>query len=118
MSKDFCVGATVRLPRPEAPKSAGTATIATIQDKETACGCAGIFNSAYHMQFLATFFKEHDMADRLEDFCTRFGADYYRVPRNSQQINLVPAKLMVPEKYGQFVPFAAGRELAYDLVWD
>lgn len=37
MNDIFCIGATVRLARPGLSKSTGTATIATLQENETAC---------------------------------------------------------------------------------
>jgi dihydroorotase len=86
-----------------------------IEDKETACGCAGIFNSPYHMQFLASFFEEQGMQDRLVDFCTRFGNDFYRMPPSKQEIALKPEPFQVPDQYGPMVPFKAGKTLAYSL---
>lgn len=88
-----------------------------LQDKESAQGCAGIFNAPYHMQFLATHFREHCMLHRLEDFTSRFGADFYRLPRNRREILLTPGKLKVPERFGPMVPFPSGRTLDFELTW-
>ena len=87
------------------------------KDKESACGCAGIFNAPYHMQFLATFFEEQDMLQRLADFTSRFGADFYRLAPNQQEIVLVKKPFMVPDHYGPLVPFRAGTELAFEVNW-
>ena len=86
-----------------------------IADKESPCGCAGIFNSPFHMQFLATHFQEAGMLDRLEDFTTRFGANFYRMPRNSEEILLVSKPCPVPEHYDGIVPFRGGTTLNWAL---
>ncbi len=88
-----------------------------VQDKESACGCAGIFNAPFHMQFLATHFQEHEMLHRLEDFTSRFGADFYGLSRNGREILLTPEKVVVPERFGPMAPFAAGRTLDFRLHW-
>ncbi len=87
-----------------------------VADKETACGCAGIFNSPYHMQFLASHFQEADMLNRLEDFTTRFGADFYRVARNTEEIVLVSEPCQVPDRYDGIVPFRGGTTLNWNLL--
>ncbi|MDJ0836154.1 MAG: dihydroorotase [Acidobacteriota bacterium] len=86
-----------------------------VEDKETACGCAGIFNSPFHMQFLAHHFEESGMLDRLEDFTSRFGADFYRLRRNTEEIHLVREPCTVPERYGPMVPFRSGQTLNWSL---
>ncbi len=88
-----------------------------VADKESACGCAGIFNSPYHMQFLATFFKEQDMLERLEAFTSVFGAAFYRIPRNKSEIVLTPGALKVPDRFGPMVPCRSGETLAFNLSW-
>lgn len=88
-----------------------------VADKESACGCAGIFNSPYHMQFLATFFQEQGMLNRLEAFTSQFGAEFYGLNRNSEEIILTPGKLKVPDRFGPMVPFRSGETLAFNLSW-
>ncbi len=85
------------------------------QDKENACGCAGIFNAPFHMQFLATLFDELEMLPRLEDFTSRFGAEFYRLPRNQERLTLVRRSCMVPNHYGPMVPFKAGQVLNWSI---
>lgn len=87
-------------------------------DKECDCGAAGIFNSGYHMQFLATHFEREGMLDRLEDFTSRFGADFYRVPRNREEITLVREPTPVPAIDDGIVPFNGGSTLDWQVVWN
>ena len=88
-----------------------------VEDKESACGCAGIFNSPYHMQFLASFFAQQDMLERLRDFRTLFGRTFYRMPPNKREIALTPEPFQVPDRYGPIVPFRAGTTLEFQLHW-
>ncbi len=88
-----------------------------VEDKESDCGCAGIFNSPYHLQFLAGLFQHHDMSQRLEAFCTRFGADFYRFPVNREEVVLTPRTVTVPKRFGPMTPFRAGKSLAFDIAW-
>lgn len=85
-------------------------------DKESACGCAGIFNAPYHMQFLAHHFEEIEALDKLEAFTTQFGADFYEIPRNTEEIHLVRQPQTVPERFGPMVPFRAGHQLNWRLA--
>lgn len=87
------------------------------KDKECASGCAGVFNSAYHMQFLATHFAEQNMLNRLEDFTSKFGAEFYQLPLNETQILLKPKPWEVPKVIDGLVPFKAGETLRYSLSW-
>lgn len=87
-----------------------------IWDKESACGCAGVFNSLTHMPFLAELFENQGMLPRLADFTSGFGADFYRVSRNTEMQTLVKQPMLVPEKCGDIVPFRAGERLAWSLA--
>ena len=87
-----------------------------VKDKESDCGCAGIFNAPYHMQFLATHFQEMDMLDRLENFTSRFGAEFYGLERNREEILLERRDFVVPARFGAMVPFRAGETLRYQLA--
>lgn len=88
-----------------------------VGDKECSSGCAGVFNSPYHMQFLAHHFAAQDMLPRLEAFTSKFGAEFYQEPYNNREIALIPRQLKVPDSMDDIVPFMAGETLAYDLEW-
>ena len=66
--------------------------------KLTACGCAGVFSASNTMGCLAQLFEEAGALERLESFTSEKGADFYRLPRNSETITLerVPDPLPVP----------------------
>lgn len=89
-------------------------------DKESACGCAGIFNAPYAIESYAAVFDEEDAMDRLEGFASEFGPRFYGLPLNEHTITLKRAPHTIPETLkaggGQIVPFHAGQELSWQLV--
>ncbi|MDZ5698102.1 dihydroorotase [Chelativorans sp. M5D2P16] len=57
--------------------------------KESACGCAGVFNAPNTMACLAHVFEEENALDRLEAFTSLNGPAFYRLPPNEKRIRLV-----------------------------
>jgi dihydroorotase len=88
--------------------------------KECACGCAGIYSAHAGIELYAEAFEQAAALDRLEGFASHFGADFYRLPRNSGQIRLRRESWRVPETYafgdGRLVPLRAGEDIAWRLV--
>jgi len=56
--------------------------------KETACGCAGIFNVQVCLETLAAAFEEDRALDRLEAFTSLNGAAFYGMEANSDYLLL------------------------------
>lgn len=71
--------------------------------KETDCGCAGIFSAHAALELYAEVFAEMDQLARLEGFASFHGADFYRLPRNTDTVTLVRENWQVPNHY----PFGA-----------
>lgn len=88
-----------------------------IQDKESACGCAGIFSAPVALESYAKTFEEEGVLDRLEGFASEFGPAFYGLPLNEERIVLERAPWSVPEILGEgelaIRPFHAGRELRW-----
>lgn len=88
--------------------------------KEAACGCAGCYSAPAALELYATFFDEHGALDRLQAFASHFGADFYRLPRNTDTVTLVRENWQVPdaqEMDGQpVVLWQAGRTLPWKLL--
>lgn len=53
------------------------------------CGCAGIFNAPNTLACLAQLFEAHDALDRLENFTSVYGPEFYRLPVNLDTITLI-----------------------------
>lgn len=87
--------------------------------KESACGCAGIYSAPYALALYAQFFDAQGQLNRLNDFMSRFGANFYQLPVNTGQITLIKAPQTVPHSlaFGQsrVVPMAAGETLSWSI---
>ncbi len=88
-----------------------------VTDKESACGCAGIWNAPVALESYAKVFDEEGALDRLEGFASIHGPRFYGLPINTTRVRLVREPLPVPERYtfdaGEIVPFHAGRTLGW-----
>ncbi|MGX5913111.1 dihydroorotase [Aliidiomarina sp. Khilg15.8] len=98
----------------------GTDSAPHAQDKkETACGCAGCYSAPAALELYAQLFSEMNALDKLEGFCSHFGADFYGYPRHTNQITLVRKPWTVPASVdiaGQpFVPYWANGALDWQL---
>lgn len=88
-----------------------------ITDKESACGCAGVFNAPHALESYARTFEEEGALDRLEAFASENGPRFYGLPMNEDRVVLerapqpVPAR--VPAAGNQIVPFHAGETLSW-----
>jgi dihydroorotase len=91
-----------------------------IGDKQSACGCAGVFSAHAAIELYAEVFEQAGALDRLEGFASHQGADFYGLPRNADRIQLVRESWTVPAAYpfgpSQVVPLRAGEALAWRLV--
>ena len=81
--------------------------------KESACGCAGIFNAPYALESYASVFDEESALDRLEGFASEHGPRFYGLPLNDGTVTLARSAQPVPERIGDLVPFHGGRTLGW-----
>ncbi|HEX4240975.1 MAG TPA: dihydroorotase [Steroidobacteraceae bacterium] len=88
--------------------------------KESACGCAGMFTAHAALELYAEAFEAAGRLDRLEGFASRFGADFYGLPRHTERITLVKEPWTVPADYpfgdGTVVPYRAGEAIAWRVA--
>ena len=83
--------------------------------KESACGCAGIFNAPYALESYATVFEEEGALDKFEAFASLNGARFYGLPVNQQTVTLERADVDVPAEISGVVPFHAGERLRWSF---
>jgi dihydroorotase len=84
--------------------------------KESACGCAGIFNAPFALESYAAVFEEEGALDRFEAFASMNGPNFYGLPLNDGTITLERAEVEVPATIEGLVPFHAGERLAWRLA--
>jgi len=91
-----------------------------IERKQSACGCAGIFNAPFALEAYATVFEEEGALDRLEAFASENGPNFYGLPLNEGRVALERTPVAVPETIpaagAAIVPFLAGETLSWRLT--
>jgi dihydroorotase len=88
--------------------------------KEHACGCAGCYTALHAMELYAEVFEAVNALDKLEGFASLFGPDFYRLPRNTEQVTLQKREWVIPNELTLgdtvLVPLDAGRSLAWKFI--
>lgn len=91
-----------------------------VSQKQSACGCAGIYTGHALMSYYATVFASENKLERLADFSSSYGADFYRLPRNTNSHTLRQTDITIPEHIaygdGELIPFLAGKQLEWDWL--
>jgi len=89
-------------------------------DKESACGCAGCFSAPYAMGLYAEMFDLVDSLDKLENFASVFGSNFYGLPRNTSTITLTKKNNQVRKTMafgnGKIIPLMAGQTLKWQVA--
>jgi dihydroorotase len=87
--------------------------------KESACGCAGIYTAHAAIELYAEVFERLNALDKLEGFASFYGADFYRLPRNTGKISLHKESWQVPDSiaFGEhrLVPLRAGEQITWKI---
>lgn len=94
-----------------------------VSAKESMCGCAGIYTAHAAIELYTEAFDEAGALNRLEDFCSSFGADHYGLSRSTRTITLEKRAWKPPMTYdfgdGKIVrPLRAGEEIQWSIVTD
>jgi len=88
--------------------------------KEAACGCAGCYSAHAAIELYAEVFDELGVLDKLEAFASFNGADFYGLPRNTDQITLLRDGWQVPDHLplGEHVvvPLRAGETIHWRVL--
>ena len=83
--------------------------------KEAACGCAGMYTAHAAIELYAEAFEAANALDKLEAFASFYGADFYGLPRNTEQITLQKTSWTVPNELPMgnesLVPLRAGQQV-------
>jgi dihydroorotase len=91
-----------------------------ITAKESACGCAGIFNAPYALESYAMVFDEEGALDKLEGFASLHGPNFYELPLNEGTVTLKRSEVAVEDKLllggGEIVPFHSGDNIGWQFA--
>ena len=87
-------------------------------EKESSCGCAGIYSALNAMEIYAEIFDQNNAIEKLENFCSKFGADFYKLNQNKERLKLTRSKNKVPTVIkidnDDVVPLMAGQEIGWN----
>jgi dihydroorotase len=88
-------------------------------DKESSCGCAGIYSAPVALESYATTFEEEGALEHLELFASLAGPRFYGMEANEATVVLERTEWTVPEELAagseRVVPFHAGEVLRWRL---
>jgi dihydroorotase len=88
--------------------------------KEAACCGAGCYSAPIALALYAEVFDGADALDKLPDFASGFGADFYGLPRNEDTVTLVREATPVPRDYpfgeDTLVPVCGGETLGWRVA--
>lgn len=88
--------------------------------KESACGCAGIYSAHAAIELYALAFELANALDKLENFASRYGAQFYGLPINQDTITLTKLDWEVPAFYpfadSALVPLYAQQKVPWKLT--
>ena len=60
-----------------------------IEEKESSCGCAGVYNSPNALQTYIAIFEKNDALDELNSFASLNGPEFYNLKPNTEEIEFV-----------------------------
>lgn len=94
----------------------------SIETKEHACGCAGIYSAPFALAFYTQLFAHLNRLDALNYFMSGYGAEFYQLSMNTELIELIerPQTLPLRMPLGRHyvVPMGAGETLQWSVVND
>jgi dihydroorotase len=89
-------------------------------NKETACGCAGIYTAPAALELYAEVFEQAGALDKLEGFASHHGPDFYGLPRNTEQLVLSKQDWTMPAQFplgdAEVIPIRAGEPVQWRLL--
>jgi len=84
--------------------------------KENSCGCAGCYSAFAALELYAQAFENANALDKLEEFASFYGADFYRLPRNVESVTLEKKDWQVQASYDEITPLQAGETLHWKMI--
>lgn len=85
--------------------------------KEKTPPSAGIFTAPVVLPLLLELFERNNAVRRLEDFVSRFGAEFYGLPLNEGKIFLEKESWTIPEFAGEVRIFKGGQRIKYKIKY-
>lgn len=91
-----------------------------VHKKEHSCGCAGCYTAYSAIELYAEAFEAANALDKLENFASVFGPQYYNLPVNQDTITLEKSSWTLPEQlnFGPDLikPLRAGEQISWQII--
>ena len=91
----------------------------SVANKQSSCGCAGIYNAPVAIELYAHIFEQAGQLDKLEGFASLHGPQFYNLPVNKQKITLIKKSWQVPEQKPlaneTIIPLCNGEQLNWQI---
>lgn len=87
-----------------------------IDKKMSANPPTGAFTSPVMLQGLAEIFEAEGKLEKLEDFVSRFGAEFYGLPLNAGTVELIKEDWIAPETVGNVKVFRGGEVFKWRVL--
>jgi dihydroorotase len=88
--------------------------------KEHACGCAGCYTALHAMELYTQAFDQAGALDKLEQFASFNGPDFYNMPRNAGTVTLVRGEWSIPAELplanATVVPLNGGETMGWKFA--
>ena len=89
------------------------------QHKEQACGCAGIYSAPFAVAMYTQLFDELNQLEKLNAFMSRFGANFYQLPINKEELLITKKTQTIPAVLSlgndTVIPVAANQSLSWSI---
>ncbi len=86
------------------------------EKKESAYCSAWIFTAPVALQCLAELFEKHNKLENLEKFVSLNAQKIYKIKPIEKKVTLEKKDFMVPEIYGEVVPFMAWKNVSWSVI--
>jgi dihydroorotase len=87
-------------------------------EKESSCGCAGIYSALNAMEIYAEIFDRNNAIEKLENFCSKFGAEFYKLNQSKEKLKLIRSGNKIPTNIkidnDEIIPLMAGQEIGWN----
>lgn len=88
--------------------------------KEATCGCAGCYTAFAAVELYTEAFDQADALDKLENFTSCFGPNFYNLPINKDTITLIRKKWTAPNSLpfgdNHLTPLRAGEAIHWQYL--
>lgn len=81
--------------------------------KESGSAGGGIYSAPCAVPLMAELFEKEGQLDKLENFLSVYGPDFYGLPRTKEKLSLERKESLIPAETDGIVPFMAGSELHF-----